>query len=216
LNKRQFFTNVVGGFLYLLPRSIKNRLERAVFMHDDDKLPPDDPCDVGIVFGGEGRGRAAKALEGYEEGVFDKILCVGGVGVLNHDSGEPEAKEIHDFLVAEGVPDYVILIETRSKNTVENAEYSLELMEEVGIVPREYRICVVTSDFHLRRCVGILGTAIGSYKNVYWMSSKEDVASRARWRKTPEGCFFVAKEAFRLWQFRLLGKIREPKKFKQR
>lgn len=81
---------------------------------------------------------------------------------------------MHAYLVRQGVPEAVILDEDRSRNTMENLRYSKELMDGRA-AGRPYRCAVVTSDFHVFRCVeyarrlGIAADGVGSRTSRwYW------------------------------------------------
>ena len=76
-------------------------------------------------------------------------LCVvsGGQG---SNEPFPEAEGMAEYLKKKGIPEERILLESRSRNTLENIRFCMELADltraEVGIV---------TNDFHLYRSVGI-------------------------------------------------------------
>jgi uncharacterized SAM-binding protein YcdF (DUF218 family) len=72
-------------------------------------------ADVIIVLGGDAEGRVWRGLELYKEGVGHKIL-LSGPG----DCGAPRRR-----LELAGVDSRVIVEEDRSRNTRENAEYSV-------------------------------------------------------------------------------------------
>ncbi|NOV25992.1 YdcF family protein [Cupriavidus necator] len=65
-----------------------------------------------------------------------------------------EADIMADYLVARGVAADRVIREGRSTSTEENLLFSRRLLEEQGVDPGKATV-VVTSDFHVRRAVGI-------------------------------------------------------------
>jgi uncharacterized SAM-binding protein YcdF (DUF218 family) len=78
------------------------------------------------------------------------ILITGGPST---PSGIPEAEIGKRFLAALGVENGHILVETRSRDTRENAAYTKELCAEKGIK----KIVLVTSAYHMRRAMLLFG-----------------------------------------------------------
>jgi len=110
----------------------------------------DDPKgDILIVLGGgmvrpgilDGSSylRSVYAVEAYKSGHFRTIVVSGG--------GNPAvAPAMADFLKCHGVPENAVLIEDRSINTIENAEYVRD-----ALASTEGMKVLLTSDFHMLR-----------------------------------------------------------------
>lgn len=98
---------------------------------------------VEILGSGE---RLTDAILLYREGKADKILFTGGSGVLFYDKTS-EAAGAKQFITNFGVPEENILIESRSRNTRENALYSAKILKRKGY----QKILLITSAFHMRR-----------------------------------------------------------------
>jgi uncharacterized SAM-binding protein YcdF (DUF218 family) len=96
-------------------------------------------ADVIIVLGGDAEGRVWRGLELYKEDVAPTIL-LSGAG----DGGLPRRR-----LELAGVDSGVIVEEDRSRNTRENAEYSVAWMREQGFESA----VIVTSWWHSRRAL---------------------------------------------------------------
>ncbi len=79
-----------------------------------------------------------------------KVVFSGGSGSILVDAGEPEAVSVGKFLVAMGIKEDRIILEDRSRNTIENARFSKELLNPK---PGE-RWLIVTSAFHMPRSIG--------------------------------------------------------------
>jgi len=134
----------------------------------EDHYPYPDPkrisCEAIVVLGG---GKIPHSpAEGFEASVdpkvakrlyeafklwkrFKKLIVVSGGSVFRDT--ESEAAAMKRFLTTIGVPSGDILEEDRSRNTLENAIFTAELLEKKGI----NEICLVTSAFHMPRSVRI-------------------------------------------------------------
>jgi uncharacterized SAM-binding protein YcdF (DUF218 family) len=103
-------------------------------------------------------GRAADrvwhAARLYHAGKAPRIILSGGSQPWLGERGD-EANAMREFLVDLGVPRKAILIESRSRNTRENAVYTRELMRESGIE----RVFLVTSALHMPRALGTFRAA---------------------------------------------------------
>ena len=113
--------------------------------------------DVLVVLGGAmlvpGTGpRAALGYDSYLRGVYAgwilkrfqfPLVVTSGAGGL--------AEGLASLLQSEGVPPNSIVLERRSRTTVENAGYVKELLEQRSTRLSGLRIVIVTSDFHCFR-----------------------------------------------------------------
>ena len=64
--------------------------------------------------------------------------------------GCSEARAMHDYYVSTTLPQVEVLIEDRSRNTVENALNCKTLLSKLGAV-ESFNVTVVTNDFHMPR-----------------------------------------------------------------
>lgn len=71
------------------------------------------------------------------------VIVAGG----RVEDGPSEASVVKRFLVEFGVPADAVILDERSRDTVENARYSARIMKEKGF----RQALVVTSGYHLRR-----------------------------------------------------------------
>jgi uncharacterized SAM-binding protein YcdF (DUF218 family) len=97
--------------------------------------------------------RFIQALKLYTTGKVSHILVTGGNGTLL-DRGFKEADWVHKELKAFKVPDSCILIEDKSRNTLENAAFTKVILARSGLKPP---YVLVTSGFHMRRSLAIFG-----------------------------------------------------------
>ena len=121
--------------------------------------------DIGIVPGGmisynndlkrivfhRGSDRIFQAVKLYKLGKIKKILITGDSGDLYED-GLDEAEQLKAYLVSIGLHPYDIIIETKSKNTQENAEFTAELLKNE--YPHFTSYLLITSAFHMKRAEG--------------------------------------------------------------
>ena len=96
-------------------------------------------ADVIVVLGGDPGNRVFRALELYKGGAAPKIII----------SGDGDCEIIRDRFVLAGVTSNALILEPNSRNTKENAEFSIRMMKEQGISSA----IVVTSWYHSRRAL---------------------------------------------------------------
>ena len=96
-------------------------------------------ADAIVVLGGDKLQRPPRALELYQAGAAPKIIL----------SGQGDCDEFRLFLAGHGVPVQAIELECRSRNTSQNARFSIALLRAQGA----RRVIVVTSWFHSRRAI---------------------------------------------------------------
>jgi len=108
--------------------------------------PPEAPrLDVDL---GSAADRVWHAARLYHAGKAPLIVLSGGSDPAISAISEAESMQL--FLRALGVPDSAMLLEIRSRNTRENAEFSAELLRAHGL----RRILLVTSALHMHRAIG--------------------------------------------------------------
>ena len=96
-------------------------------------------ADALVVLGGDFGNRSARAAELFRQGVAPKIIV----------SGAGDCTINLELLTNAGVPASAIQLESRSKTTRENAEFSVSLLRADGV----RRAIVVTSWYHSRRAL---------------------------------------------------------------
>lgn len=91
--------------------------------------------------------RLDTALDYWEDHPDIKIIVTGGKGDDEHMS---EAQCMYDYLTEHGVDGESIHMEDRSRNTWQNVNYTLDLMEDEGWSLTD-DVILVSSGFHLSR-----------------------------------------------------------------
>jgi uncharacterized SAM-binding protein YcdF (DUF218 family) len=99
--------------------------------------------------------RFIEGLKLFTTGKVSHILISSGNGNLIHDSFA-EADWVKTQLKLFNVPDSCVLIENRSRNTIENAAFSKVVLSKSQLPPP---YVLVTSAFHMRRSLGIFKKA---------------------------------------------------------
>ncbi len=127
-----------------------------------------DTFDVGIVLGGYSSfnsemfddrlnlniagNRLIDAVVLYKKGLIKKILITGGDGELL-GKNVSEADMTLPFLKTLGIPDSDIILESKSRNTRENAVFTKVVLEKMGL--GQARCLLITSAFHVPRASAI-------------------------------------------------------------
>ncbi len=107
----------------------------------------------------------------WKEKKSDYILFTGGSGVLFQEDAI-EANQAVEILKSFGIPKNKIILESKSKNTHENALYVLEILKEKGWK----KIILITSAFHMKRaylCFQKLGIEVQIYPTDYRTLKKQ-------------------------------------------
>jgi len=128
--------------------------------------------DVGILLGAGigkdgsitpvGLERVELAVLLFSKGYFDAIISSGG-NTSREIPEKIEAKIMSSFLERKGVPQQKIILEYKSKNTLQNALYSKDIVEKKGF----RKILVITSDFHMERALMIFRNMFPPEKGYY-------------------------------------------------
>lgn len=106
------------------------------------------PADVILVPGGSHPQLMERAAMLYHEGIAPYILPSGGATAHVETT---EWEFLRNIAVSHGVPAEAILKEDRAANTFDNARFSLEVLQQQGIVPR--KVVFVCKNYHARRAL---------------------------------------------------------------
>jgi len=96
--------------------------------------------------------RIEKAIEFYHEQVQKTckapiLLMSGGQG---NDESLPESEAMKQFAIERGIPEKDILVETESRNTLENMNFSKKIMDQHSN-NKDYQAIFSTNNYHLFR-----------------------------------------------------------------
>lgn len=132
------------------------------------QLPKSQTYEAGIVLGGlsgydkyeqgyfgDNADRFIQTANLYHQGIIKKIIVSGGTGSLTQN--EPaESFFLRKEFIANGVKDTDIIIESRSRNTFENAIYSKQITDSLNLHPP---FLLVTSALHMKRSASVFKKA---------------------------------------------------------
>lgn len=146
----------------------------------DDIVDNGENCKYGLVFGNSMliKERVHTALEAYKNGRIKKIIFSGGVnGVSNQTNDDvSEARKMSDLAISLGVKKEDILVDETSNNSFENVDNSFNLISNENIS----EIAIITSEFHLKRCMAIIKKKFPNIK-VILIPSKDGYSDADNW-----------------------------------
>lgn len=159
-----------------------------------------EKCDVIFVPGSSHLAHIEKAAAMYREGYAPLVLPSGKYGLGREGfSGDgafmTEWAWMRSVLMARGVPDSAILREERATYTLENAMYSREVTDALGMEVKRGMLCC--RSFHARRALLYYQAA---YPNTIWYvcPGEERGLSRSDWYKTAAGRTRILSEVRKL------------------
>jgi len=96
------------------------------------------------------RGRVERALTfwRHQKAKTGKTACFIPSGGQGKNETMPEAEAMRRYLLSHGVPDSMIIPETRSRNTYENMEFSRDIIRSVD---RDASVVYATTNYHVFR-----------------------------------------------------------------
>ena len=95
--------------------------------------------------------RFIQGLMALKTGKVSHLMITGGTGNLI-DNKFKEGNWVKQQLDSLQIPDSSVLIESNSRNTIENASFSKPILQKAGLKPP---YLLITSDFHMRRAAMI-------------------------------------------------------------
>ncbi len=127
------------------------QITQTVFVATDSQ-----PAELLFVFGTSSFDRDIVALLANDcrKGLFQRILVTGLSGRRYHETGKTLASIMRDEFLSRGVPSDIILVQDKSKNTLEDVAFSLNLLKNHNVAPR--RIAFVCKAHHSGRCLRTL------------------------------------------------------------
>ena len=154
----------------------------------------------------EGADRITEAIRLYKRGKIGKIIISGGSGKLANQEFT-ESKELGVWLDHLGIPERDIVLETKSRNTRENAEFTseLEVIRKLTSPP-----LLITSAFHMRRSVGCFkkaGVEVIPFPVDFRSSEKTDYTYFVPSASAIMGWEVLFREMFGLMVYKVVGYI---------
>ena len=156
--KKQFFVSAICILLFFANIFIVSEI---LNLYEPSYPKGNKNYDVGVVLGGfsglnkrnneikfgGASDRLLQAISLYKKGRIGKILLSSGNANLI-DTKVKEADLATEYLKLIGIPDSAIIVENLSRNTVENAKFSLNKIE---VLKPGASVLVITSAWHIPR-----------------------------------------------------------------
>lgn len=154
-------------------------------------------ADLAIVFGNRHQETLEKVFQLYQEGLVPKILISGGI---NKITGQNEAEQMGNNLVAKGVKKEDLILENKSTNTLENVLFSKKIIEQAVGFYKIKKIIAVVKHYHSRRTlmtlkkhfpktvelIPVTYDIYGFTKNNWYQSDIGKKKVLTEWEKIPE------------------------------
>jgi uncharacterized SAM-binding protein YcdF (DUF218 family) len=172
------------------------------YLSEEDKT---EASDVIFVFGG-GRSfaKADKAIELYKEGLAPVILFTGNrASYMKESERETEAERFANHAKKNGIPKHSIVEESKAINTVENAKFSMDLLNSLNI-DRD-KIIMISIPYHLKRSLYTLKATIKNDKTKIIRQSSESKFSPESYWNDINGWKYVFYEYIKLYGARTMG-----------
>ena len=135
--------------------------------------------DYAIVFGNSMliNERVITAVAAYKNRRIKKIIFTGGANGISNQNNDtkPEALKMKNLAIELGVKKEDILIEINSRNSFENVENAFKILPE-----NIDRIAIITSEFHLKRCLAIVKKKSPNIETIL-IASKDGFSDSNNW-----------------------------------
>ena len=163
-------------------------------------------ADMCLVFGGEqADALATRAAELYHKGYFPLIVVSGGVPT---SKGQLEANQMHDKLVALGVPEEAIRVEDEATNTGENVAFTMQLLKKTGEFPKIHSVLGIGQIHGSRRFLMTLEKQWPAATKMFTAPNTFPV-SRADWHTDKRFRHAVLHEFAKIPKYKVRGFIAE-------
>ena len=139
--------------------------------------------------------RIPVAVSAYRENRAPKLLLSGGKGKEFREGRMSEADHMCRTAVALGVKREDIVLETRSRNTVENILGSLFELQRAFCINRVRSVLLTTTSYHMRRSLAIARYLFPEHIEVLPCPAEDARTRRDNWACHEEGRKRAADEA---------------------
>jgi uncharacterized SAM-binding protein YcdF (DUF218 family) len=163
-------------------------------------------ADMCLLFGGEqATALADHAADLYHKGYFPLIVVSGGVPT---SKGTLECDQMHDRLVALGVPEAAIRIEDQATNTGENVLFTMQLLKKTGEFDKIHSVLGIGQVHGSRRFLMTLEKHWPSVTKMFTSPNTFKV-SREDWHKDKVFRHAVLREFEKIPKYKARGIIAE-------
>lgn len=161
-----------------------------------------EKIDIAIVLGSSKAHmyRLPYALDAYKKGLISKIIVSGGRKIdILADMSEGEFLKVK--AIEEGVKEEDIVVEDKARTTLENLEYSLQIIKENNMLVDNLVIAIVTSSFHIRRSVMLAKRVFNDTVHVIPMPGEDNSTRRTTWFTNERGRARAVGEVKKLMEY---------------
>jgi len=159
-------------------------------------------ADLAFVFGGPGDQRAHDAVALFKEGVVPKILFTGSKASYLPEQEVTEADYFAGIAKAQGVPEDALILEKDSRNTPENAVFSVRKLKEIGFLPKT--IIAISLPYHMRRSYFTLKGIIDWDCSILCRPTRSAKYTCENYYRDKNGLTYVVYEYLKLYAARLM------------
>lgn len=162
---------------------------------------------TGQGFFGRASDRYIQTVQLYQQHIIHKIIISGGSGNL-WQKEPPEALFLQNELKKIGVPDSCMAIDTLSRNTFENGQFTKQLIDSIGW---KGPYLLITSASHMPRAKKVMDHF--SIPTTVYPCSYAEIPQKNTWENTLYPDFskikeweYLIKELVGTWVYQLTGK----------
>ncbi len=182
-------------------------IEKIVY---SDIIDTGESTTYGIVFGNSMliKERVKTAVDAYQKKRITKVIFTGGInGISNTEKDKiSEAQKMKVLAIKQGIKENDIIIEEESNNTFENIDNTMNILKKETIS----QIAIITSEFHLKRCMAIMKKNYPNIKTIL-IASFDGFTDKNNWYLSDaswnSGRSIVTYEANLLIKYAKEGKI---------
>ncbi len=143
--------------------------------------------------------RVPVAVDAYRAGRAPVILMSGGA--CQDGTSATEAERMKQRALALGVPEEAILVETESRNTIENILFSLIVIQRHLWLNRVQDVLLVPTAFHMRRRLLLARYLFPAHLRIHPCPAEDRHTRPGNWRLTEQGRQRATAEALNLIRF---------------
>ena len=153
-----------------------------------------------------GSSKAAKyrvplAADVYHAGRSDYIMVCGGTKWNFPEGTYTDADYMCEKLVSLGVPKEQIIVESNSRNTVENFLCALLELQRHLWLNKVHKVLLITTTYHMRRSLAIARYLFPAHITILPCPADDTNTPRDSWRNNEKGRERATKEALNLVQY---------------
>jgi len=151
----------------------------AAYLDATTSLP--ERADLLFVFGNRLPTPAQMAVDLFRRYPTSLIVLTGG---SNQHTGENEALSHYTIVRSAGVPEEAIIVESRSRNTLENVTLAVPLLEQTIPLTSVTAVLAICKWMHSRRALMTLKRHLPSGIRYYAATYEPDACPRQEWWTT--------------------------------